>query len=290
LKSLITGASGLLGWEIADAFEAAGYQTVRLMGRKAIDITNAPQIISFIEKENPDVIIHCAGLRDLDEIEKNEVRGFAINTFGAKNIALAASRTGSKLIYISSDTVYDGEKKTGYHEYDLPNPVNAYGRSKHMAEQEIRFLCQKYFIIRAAWLFGFKGHRENNVIFNIIDRINAGEQVQASGNQFCSPSYTLDIAEALVKVASTEYYGTYLVSNKGSASRYEVSRAIAELLGLDTQKVTQADSGKIRLAKRAEHTAYDSIAFPRTFGIDMAFWQDALERCVESYKKTGAKN
>jgi dTDP-4-dehydrorhamnose reductase len=290
LKSLVTGSSGLLGWEIADAFEASGHQTVRLMGRKSIDITNAPEIIGFIEKEKPDVIIHCAGFRDLDEIEKNEAQGFTLNTFGTKNIALSASRTGSKLIYISSDTVYDGEKKTPYHEYDLPNPVNVYGKSKYMAEQEIFSLCQKYFIIRTAWLFGLKGHRENNVIFTLIDKINAGENIQASGNQFCSPSYTFDIAKALVAVASTEYYGTYLVSNKGSASRYEVTCAIAELLGLDVQKVIRADSGKIHPAKRAKNTVFDSIAFFRTFGIDMAGWKDALERCIASYKKAGAEN
>ncbi|MDR0583539.1 MAG: dTDP-4-dehydrorhamnose reductase [Treponema sp.] len=290
MKSLVSGASGLLGREIADAFEAAGCQTVRLMGRNSIDITNTPEIIGFVEKEKPDVIIHCAGFRDLDEIEKNEAQGFAVNTFGTKNMALAAARTGSKLIYISSDAVYDGEKKTGYHEYDLPNPINVYGKSKYMAEQEIRALCQKYFIIRTAWLFGLKGHRENNVIYTIIDKINAGETIQASGDQLCSPSYTLDIAQALVAVAATEYYGTYLVSNKGSASRYEVTRTIAELLGLDGRKVTQADSGKIRLAKRAKNTIFDSIAFSRTFGIDMAFWKDALQRCIAAYKKTGAEN
>jgi dTDP-4-dehydrorhamnose reductase len=289
LKSLVTGASGLLGWEIADAFEKAGYQTVRLMGRKSIDITNTPEIIGFVEKEKPDVIIHCAGFRDLDEIEKNEAQGFALNAFGTKNIALAASRTGSKLIYISSDTVYDGEKKTGYHEYDLPNPINVYGKSKYMAELEIRSLCQKYFIIRTAWLFGLKGHRENNVIFNIIDKINAGERIQASGNQFCSPSYTLDIAEALVTAASTEYYGTYLVSNQGAASRYEVSRTIAEFLGLDEKKVIEAESGKIRLAKRAANTVFESIAFPRTFGIVMAPWKDALRRCIAAYQNRGAE-
>ncbi|MDR1177750.1 MAG: NAD(P)-dependent oxidoreductase [Spirochaetaceae bacterium] len=290
MKALVTGASGLLGWEVADAFEAAGYQTVRLMGRQSIDITNTPEIIGFVEKEKPDVIIHCAGFRDLDEIEKNEAQGFALNAFGTKNMALAASRTGSKLVYISSDAVYDGEKKTGYHEYDFPNPVNVYGKSKHMAEEAIRSLCQKYFIIRPAWLFGLKGHRENNVIFSIIDKINAGEQVLASGNQFCSPSYTLDIAEALVKVASTEYYGTYLVSNRGAASRYEVSRSIAEFLGLDGGKVIEAESGKIRLAKRAANTVFESIAFSRTFGIAMAPWKDALERCIAAYKKTGAGN
>jgi dTDP-4-dehydrorhamnose reductase len=222
-------------------------------------------------------------------MEKNEAQGFALNSFGTKNIALAAARTESKLIYISSDTVYDGEKKTGYHEYDSPHPINVYGKSKYMAEQEIRSLCQKYFIIRLAWLFGLKGHRENNVIFNIIDKINAGEHIQASGNQLCSPSYTLDVAQALVTVASTEYYGTYLVANQGAASRYEVNRSIAEFLGLDARKVIEADSGKIRLAKRAVNTVFESIAFPRTFGIVMAPWKDALRRCITAYRNTGAK-
>jgi dTDP-4-dehydrorhamnose reductase len=284
LKVLVSGASGLLGWETADAFEEAGCPVVRLLGRKSVDIMNTREIIDFVKTEQPDLIVHSAGYRDLDDIEKHEADGFALNTFGTKNMALAASAAGSKLMYISSDTVYDGEKETGYHEYDTPNPVNIYGKSKLMAENEIRSLYAEYFIIRTAWLFGLQGHPENNVIYTLRDKLRAGQTISASRDQLCSPSYTKDIAQVLIKIAQTDYYGTYLVSNRGAASRYDVTLAIAEFLGLDTSLVIPADAGLIHLAKRARNTVFKPIAFPKTFGIEMEDWQDALKRCIDDLK------
>jgi dTDP-4-dehydrorhamnose reductase len=223
-------------------------------------------------------------------MEEHEAEGYALNTFGTKNIALAASSLGCKLIYISSDAVYDGEKETGYHEYDELNPINVYGKSKLMAELEIKALCKQFFIIRTALLFGYKGHRENNLIFNVIDKVKAGKEVYASTNQVCCPSFTDDIAEALLKISQTEYYGTYLVANTGVASRYEVNRGVAELAGLDTSLVRQMDENKIRPAKRARNTVFKSIAFPNTFGIEMPHWRDALERCMAEILKMEKEN
>ena len=149
-----------------------------------------------------------------------------------------------------------------------------------MAEQEIKALCNRFFIIRTALLFGYKGHRENNLILNIINQLKAGKKVYASTNQVCCPSYTKDLAEALLKISQTEYFGTYLIANTGTASRYEVNRAVAELAGLDKSLVCPMDENKIRQAKRSRNTVFESIAFPNTFGIEMADWHDALQRCM----------
>ena len=288
MKVVVTGASGLLGSDVSDVFEDAGHHVIRLMGRKSVNILNTSEIIAFMEKEKPDLIVHCAGYRDLDDMELHEEEGYALNAFGAKNAALAASKLDCKLIYISTDAVYDGEKETGYHEYDAPDPVNVYGKSKLMAELEIRTLCKRYFIVRTALLFGYKGHRENNLIFSVIDNLKAGQEVYASTSQVCCPSYTKDLAEALLKMSQTEYYGTYLAANTGAASRYDVNRTVAEIAGLDVSGVRPTDESRARPAKRARYTVFKPIAFPSTFQITMADWRDALERCIAEMLKAEA--
>lgn len=288
MKVVVTGASGLLGYDIADIFEKNGHTVIRLSGRASIDITNPREITSFIVKENPDCVVHCAGSRDIDYLEAHPDECYLINTFGTKNIAFACEKVHSKLIYISSNAVYDGKKEEGYHEYDEVNPLNVYGNSKLLAEKEVKAISSKYFIIRTAILFGYKGHRENNFIFNIMENLDKGKKVYANYNQICSPTYTKDLAEAILKVADTEYYGTYNISNSGAASRYELSLLVANKLGLNERLVIKSDaklSGK--LAKRPRNTALKSIAFSKTFDITMRDWEDSLENCIEDIK---AKN
>lgn len=287
MKVLVTGASGLLGWDIADTFEAAGHKVSRLMGRKDVNMLNPQDVMDYVCALSPDVVVHSAGYRDLDDMERNEHAGFAVNSFGTRNVALACRACDAKLIYISSDTVFDGEKGSGYHEYDTPCPVNVYGRSKVMAEREIHALWDKSFIVRTALLFGYKGHRENSFIFHIVDELSCGRTITASKDQICCPSYTADIAEALVKLSQTEWYGTYHIANTGTGSRCDVSRAVAELAGLDPQMVLPADSSKAKFAKRAKNTVFDSIAWPATFGESLPDWRDALARCMGEMAECG---
>ncbi|MFZ7132553.1 MAG: SDR family oxidoreductase [Eubacteriales bacterium] len=285
MKVIVTGASGLLGHEMADIFEENTYRTIRLMGRKSVDITKPKEIIEFVTKEKPDCVIHCAGSREIDAMEDSAELGYLSNTFGTKNVALACESAGCKLVYISSDAVYDGEKIQGYHEFDATNPINVYGKSKLLAEKEVKSYCSKYFIIRTALLFGYKGHRENNFIFNIIDTIKKGEKIYANNAQICSPSYTKDLGEAILKMVETTYYGIYNVSNSEIASRYDLSREVAEMLGLDEELVISADaalSGK--KAKRPKNTVFHSLTFEKTFNIKMQSWQNALNNCIEDIK------
>ena len=287
MKVLVTGASGLLGWDIADAFEAHGHEVARLMGRKDVNMLKPNDVMEYVRACAPDVVVHSAGYRDLDAMERHEYDGFAVNSFGTRNIALACRACDCKLVYISSDTVFDGEKGTGYHEFDMPCPVNVYGRSKLMAEREIHNVWDKSFIVRTALLFGYKGHRENSFIFHIVDELRAGRTVQASTDQVCCPSYTADLAEAIHELSLTEWYGTYHIANTGIASRCDVSRAVALHAGLDPEMVVPATSTEAKYAKRAKNTTFSSIAWPATFGSDLPDWRDALGRCMDEMKSLG---
>lgn len=287
MKVVVTGASGLLGWDAADVFERRGHTVKRLLGRRDVNMHDAKAVRDCVAAFGPDLVVHAAGYRDLDDMERHEHEGFAINTLGTRNIALACREAGCKLLYISSDTVFDGEKETGYHEFDAPCPVNVYGRSKLAAERVIEALCDRYFIVRTALLFGYKGHRENNFIFHIIDELRAGRSVSASVDQVCCPSYTADLAEALADLGGTEWYGVYHIANSGTGSRYEVSRAVAELAGLDPALVRPADASASKLARRAKNTVFDSVAWPATFGYVLPDWREALERCLMESGEAG---
>lgn len=287
MRIVVTGASGLLGWDIADAFETRGHTVIRLMGRRDVDMLDPEAVMACLRGAAPDLVVHSAGYRDLDDMERHEHEGFAVNAFGTRNIALACRAVGCKLLYISSDTVFDGEKGAGYHEYDEPCPVNVYGRSKLAAECAIQTIWEKHFIVRTALLFGYKGHRENNFIFHIVDELRRGHTIDANEDQVCCPSYTADLAAALADMAETEWYGTYHVANSGAGSRYDVSRAVAELAGLDPELVRPASSSQSKLARRAKNTVFRSIAYPATFHRELPDWRDALARCMAEIRAKG---
>ncbi len=283
-KVMVTGASGLLGGDIADTFERNGYQVRRLMGRRDVNLLSAQAVLDCVNEFKPDFVVHAAGYRDLDELERREREGFAANTMSTRNIAQACRQTGCMMMYISSDTVFDGEKTAGYHEFDTPCPVNIYGKSKLAAEQAVSSSLDKYFIVRTAILFGYKGHRENNFIFRIMDELKAGRSVCASRNQVCNPTYTADLAEALMRLSETKWYGIYHITNSGIASRYELSLKVAELAGLDTGLIREADSSDIKTARRAKNTTFHSLAWPAVFDEELPCWKDALARCMEACK------
>lgn len=283
MKVLVTGATGLFGEDIARVF-AEKHEVVAVKGRKELDITNAKEVFSYIEKVKPNLIIHSAGFRMVDEAEKNPLETFAINILGTKNIALVASKYDAKLIHISSDSVFDGEKNTAYNEYDKPNPVNVYGYSKLMAEEEVRYYHRKHFIIRVPLLFGALGRKQNNYIHIMRNKILDGQTLEYTTDQMCSPTYTFDAAKALLNMADTEFYGIYHLANEGKASRYEFYKRCAELLGLDTKKINPILQ-KEKVARRPKNTIFDSIACKKTFNIKLREWQDALEDCIKEVKK-----
>ena len=283
MKVIITGASGLLGADIARVFERE-HEVIALKGRKELNLTDAQAVMEYMLEKKPDLIIICAGFRMVDAAEEQRRMTYAINTFGAKNAALAASKLDIPLIHISSDSVFDGETEVPYHEYDKTNPINTYGRSKLMAEQEVRAVCRKHFIIRVPLLFGANGYTHSNYIYMMMEKLEAGESITYTTDQMCSPTYCVDVAEELLHMADTEFYGTYHIANTGTASRYNFYSACAVGLGYSVNQMVPILQ-KDRSAKRAKNTMFDSIAYTDTFHRTLRSWQDALEECLEEIKE-----
>ncbi len=279
MKVLVTGASGLLGEDVVDFF-SSDHEVVALKGRKVLDITNAEQTIDFIRLQNPDVIIHCAGWRNVDDVEKEKEKALLINVLGTKNIVLGARKVGCKFVHISSDSVFDGKKGAPYNEFDMTCPVNSYGYSKVQAEKMVTSLMDKYFIVRVPLLFGSKGYRENNILYYAWEKIKKSQKLYCPTDQVCSPTYTRDVAKVLENMIKTEFYGLYHVANEGLASRYELMKTAVEYKGLNTLNVIACTSDS-KYAKRPQNTAFNCLAYNATFKLRISDWQSALKRCID---------
>lgn len=282
MKIIVTGASGLLGEEIADFFSRDN-TVIALKGRKEIDITKTREVFALIKKVSPNLIINCAGWRDVDECEKNKEQALLINSFGAKNIALAAKSLDIPMIHISSDSVYDGNTKEPYSEFDTPNPINVYGYSKLKAEETIISILDKHFIVRLPILFGLKGKKESNLIFQVTEKLKRNEKIYAPTDQICSPTYTKDVARALAEMANSEYYGIYNIANEGLGSRYDLMEEIANIKGLNCENIVPCSS-EIKFAKRPKFTAFNGISFKNSFEIKLSEWRIALRECMKEIR------
>jgi dTDP-4-dehydrorhamnose reductase len=278
LKVIVTGANGLIGEEIVTVF-AEFHEVLALKGRKDINVINTNEIITLVKKEKPDLIIHCAGVRDLDDCERDVEHTLLINVLGTRNMVLGAREVDCPLVFTSSNSVYDGMEIKEYNVYDKTNPLSVYAYSKLKSEEVIMQLLDKFFILRLPMLFGLKGKRNENLIYDTWNKIKNSEKVYAATDQVDNPTYTKDIAEALLKVVKTNYYGIYNLCNKGIGSRYDLVTEIAKAKGLSTDNIVKITSAQ-KYAKRSKYNPMSTFVFNHTFGIELEDWKLAMKRCI----------
>ena len=258
MRVVVFGATGLCGEEIADVFETR-HEVIRFKGHRDGDISNLFEIQKKLEPMKPDLIINATGYRH------------------PKNLALLAEKMGCDFMQISSDSVFSGDTKWPYSEFDIPDPNNIYGQTKYLAERAIAAVCRHHYIIRVPMLFGFKGKPEENLMFQTWENMKNHVRMDAATDQICNPTYTKDAAECMMKVAESGMYGTYHISNEGLGSRYDLLCEFARIAGL-------------KYDKWSTYTAFNAIAFKCTFGVELEEWHTAIRRMYrdyEEYKKNG---
>ena len=304
MKVLVTGVSGQLGHDVMNELAKRGYTGVGSdiapeysgvddntavvnMEYVQMDITDEKAVDEIITRVNPDVIVHCAAwtavdmAEDDDKVEK--VR--AVNAGGTRNIAKAAKKLDCKMVYISTDYVFDGQGEKPW-EPDCKDykPLNVYGQTKLEGELAVSELLDKYFIVRIAWVFGVNG---KNFIKTMINVGKTHDTVRVVNDQIGTPTYTLDLSVLLVDMIETDKYGYYHATNEGGyISWYDFTLEIYKQAGLDTKviPVTTKEYGFSKAA-RPFNSRLDKSKLVKNGFTPLPTWQDATRRYVELLKK-----
>jgi dTDP-4-dehydrorhamnose reductase len=271
-KVLLIGAQGMLGHDLLKIL-GKGYEVIGV-DKEEVDITRQGATRAFIKKISPKVVINATGYTDVDGCEKKMHKAFVINGEGVKNIAKGCRDIGAKLVSVSTDYIFDGEKGSPYREDDPPNPLNIYGESKLMGERYIEKLLDDFLIVRTQWLYGRHGR---NFVETILALAAERDTIEVVHDQHGSPTYTADLSRAIAALVRKNLTGTFHVSNEGACSWYEFALEIIRLAGLSRAKIIPIASAELnRPAKRPLYSVFDRERLQQKAGIVMRPWQDAL--------------
>ena len=292
MKVLVTGVGGQLGYDVMIELAKRGIEAVGSdilpevpfdFKYSSVDITDKASVDSAIESIKPDVVVHCAAWTAVDaaEDEENREKVYAINSTGTKNIAEACKAVDAKMIYISTDYVFNGCGETPW-DPDSKDyaPINVYGDSKLQGELAVSSTLDKYFIVRIAWVFGKNG---KNFIKTMLNVGRSHDEVRVVNDQIGTPTYTYDLARLLVDMLLTDKYGYYHVTNEGGyISWYDFTCEIYRQAGLKTKvnPVTTAEYG-LSKAKRPYNSRLDRSKLPANGFEPLPDWKDALSRYLE---------
>lgn len=278
MKVLVTGSNGQLGRDVVLLLKNEGH-SVLACDRDQMDITNQVQCNEVVSSFHPEVVIHCAAYTAVDAAQTDIDGAYKVNAVGTRNVTVAAERTGAKLIYISTDYVFDGNSENPYQEYDNTNPQSVYGKSKRAGELLVQSLSSKWFIVRTSWVYGLYG---NNFVKTMLKLGQEKSKLQVVNDQKGSPTYTVDLGEFLLKLMRTEKYGIYHASNSGTCTWYEFTQAIfeeaRELKGLSIQAQLDPCTTEQfpRPAPRPRNSVLDHLSI-RTNGLSgLRPWREGL--------------
>lgn len=231
MRVLVTGSSGLLGYDVIKALEAQGIKSYGI-SREVIDLSDLSGTKTIIRNFSPDVVIHCAAFTDVDLAEVTPEKCRMINVDVTASIAEVCEEIDAKLVYISTDYVFSGRESKPYEANSPKNPLSVYGRTKSDGEDEVIRRMSQYFIIRTSWSFGRNG---NNFVSSIVSLGKHKKTIDVVCDQVGSPTYTRDLSGLIVEMIRTEKYGVYHATNEGFCSRAELAEEIFRQLGYETK-------------------------------------------------------
>lgn len=278
MKILVAGKNGQLGHDICLELKNQNIEHIGA-SREDFDLRDKESIYKFIKAYMPDIIIHAAAYTAVDKAEIEKDTCLAINADATAYIADICKEIDAKLIYISTDYVFDGSKASPYEITDITAPINFYGQSKLLGEEYIRSVMSKYFIVRTSWVFGING---NNFVKTMIKLATTNKELSVVCNQIGSPTYTKDLAGLLCSMYKTEKYGTYHVTNTGVCSWAEFAGKIMEFSGSDTaiKYITHYETP----AKRPANSALSNKSLIDAGFKPLPLWTDALKRYIKELK------
>lgn len=280
MRVLVTGVAGQLGHDVVKRLNELGLD-VKGTDINDLDLTRNEDVAACINAYKPDAVIHCAAYTAVDLAEDEREKCELINVKATENVAMACKGVNAKLVYISTDYVFDGQGEEAFDEDSRKDPINAYGLTKSQGEDVCRELLEKLFIVRISWVFGING---KNFVKTMLRLGAEREKLTVVCDQIGSPTYTRDLAVLLCEMIQTEKYGVYHATNEGYCSWQEFAQAIMDKSGLSCRvdpilSVDYPAKAKRPYNSRLSKKKLDTAGFKH-----LPHWQDALERYLEELK------
>lgn len=276
MKVLVTGANGQLGYDVIKRLEKSN---IEYLGTDidVLDITDKEQVKKSISEYRPDVVIHCGAYTAVDKAEDDRELCYAVNVLGTRYIAEACKEIDAKMVYISTDYVFNGEGDQPFEITDKPNPINYYGQTKYEGELEVQNILDKYFIVRISWVFGSNG---NNFVKTMLRLGKDRDEISVVADQIGSPTYTYDLAELLVDMIKTDKYGIYHATNEGYCSWYEFACEIFKQAKIDIKvNPIKTEDYPTRARRPKNSRLYKNISH------ELESWESALGHYMNHNKR-----
>lgn len=283
MKILVTGARGQLGYDCVRELQERGYTNVRGIGIEELDITDEQAVLKYITEYKPDVVMHNAAWTAVDKAEQLPEKVYEVNTLGTKYIANACKLVDAKMVYISTDYVFDGKGTTPFETTNPKNGLSIYGKTKSQGEDFVTSILNKYFIVRISWVFGKNG---NNFVKTMLKLADMGKaELNVVCDQIGSVTYTYDLSKLLCDMIETEKYGIYHATNEGFISWAEFAEEIFKLSkkNVKINYVTTEEYKKIvpTQAERPLNSRLSKISLDKAGFNRLPDWKDALNRYLK---------
>lgn len=281
-KILVTGCNGQLGRAIRKEYAASDVEfintdVVEVEGVVSLDITDVDAVLKLVRAEKPDVIINCAAHTNVDKCEEQWDLAYKINAIGPRNLSIAATEADAKMIHVSTDYVFEGNGTRPYTEFDAPNPVSAYGKTKLEGENFVKEFAKKHFILRTAWLYG----DGKNFVKTMLALAENHDELNVVCDQVGTPTSAVELAKMIHYLESTENYGTFHATCEGDTNWADFAEAIFKRAGKNV-KVNHVTSKQYKemnpaSANRPAYSILEDYMIKLTSDFVMADWQDALD-------------
>ncbi len=274
MKVLVTGYDGQLGYDVVQQLKNISGMEVQGVDKDDFDITDDDATLKYIHSFGPDVIVHCAAYTAVDKAEEDQELCYKVNVEGTLNIAIAAKEVNAKLVYISTDYVFEGTGDTVYETNYKTKPINYYGMTKWLGEEAVRNNCLDYFIVRISWVFGVNG---NNFIKTMLRLAETRDELSVVCDQVGSPTFTEDVAKLICDMIQTDRYGTYHATNEGFCSWYEFAKYIFEVFEIPMKVNPIPSSAYKTLAARPLNSRLSKSSLNEGHFKRLPTWQEAVK-------------
>jgi len=279
-RILVIGAKGMLGRDLMKVLHASSFSNVTGWDIDEIDIRREEETVDKISRLRPEIVINLAAFTNVDEYESKAERAFAVNAEGMRHVALGANRCHAKVVYLSTDYVFDGTKCEPYVESDPPNPLNVYGRSKLQGERYVQQLAEDGVIVRTQWLFGKHG---NNFVSVVLRQAREKKELSIVDDQIGSPTYTVELANAISALIECDARGVFHVANSDYCSWFMFGQSILKYSGINGVSIRAISSKELnRAAIRPHYSGFDCRKLKEATGMTLRPWSEALKDYLNS--------